>query len=272
MSHRNSRRAMILFGVLSGGFFLGVLSRHLGASDSISRPTASYIHGWTQTLKQKHYKDAEFMNLHIQDLVLKHLEHYVSEQLASSSVSPAELRREMENRVFGDVKWPVNAVVKTFLRPWKKDALLGAGYSLGWTEQNRYNVVALYLIQNGKIRQIKILNFEPGADLNFKWLATSDPNEMWLLLHGLRKGKSHPRLALQLFVFDGNDLRAVWKKRDIYDGKFQVEEGKIVVTHYNEEEFAREIRYKRLPPRYRTVYRRIESGMELEEENVISLP
>ncbi len=261
---------MIRLGVLAAGFFL--LSQPLRAGDPVSRSTSSYINQWTQTLQRKHHKDAELMNLHIQDLVLKHLEHYLSDQLASSSVSPAQVRREIENRVFGDVQWPVNAVVKTFLRPWKEDALLGVGYSLGWTEQNRYNVAALYLIQKGEIRPIKVLHFEPGSDLNFKWLSSPNRNEMWLLLHGLKKGKSHPRLALQLFVFDGNDLRAIWERRDIYDGKFQVEEGKIVVTRYNEEEFAREARYKRLPPRYRTVYRRGESGVELEEESVISVP
>ncbi len=237
----------------------------------LARPTSHYITTWSQTLVKYDLEDSRKMNLHIRELVFRHVEQYINRQEAAS-VSPVEVRREVE-RLFDGVRWPVNVIVKTFLKPWKQERLLGVGYSLGWSEQNRYNALAIYSLEEGKMREVSVLEFVPGPDLQpFGFVPTQNPDEWLLLVHGFRKGKSHPRLSAALFAFDGKQFRSVWEKRHVYDGKIKVENGNLVISFYQEEELIREALYRRLPPRYRAVYRRQDSTYVLDTETIIDSP
>ena len=264
--------AVLMLGLLAApaGVDAKKKSKSKSAAD-LARPTSHYITTWSKTLVKYDIEDSRKMNLHIRRLVFGHVEQYLNGQEAGS-VSQVEVRRQVE-RLFDGVKWPLNVIVKTFLKSWKQERLLGVGYSLGWTEQNRYNAVAIYSLGGGKIREVSVLEFVPGPDLRpFDFVPTENPDEWLLLVHGFRKGKSHPVLSAALFAFEGGQFQPIWEKLHVYDGKLKVEDGNLVISFYQEEELIREAHQRRLPPRYRAVYRRQDSTYVLDTETIIDSP
>ena len=237
-----------------------------------TRSTASFVKAWVETLDRTHMTDALPMNHHIQELVFRYVEDSLAGKMDSSASSPVELRRDLEASVFGELTWPYEALVRTFAHPWKDGRLLGVGYSLRWTDQNRFNAVGLFLLREGKISRVASANFVLGTDLSFEILSPRNPDELLLLVSGIKLGKSHPRLSLMLYSFEGDELKPLWERQDIYEGKFRVEQQNLRITYLKEEEFIRETRYGRLPPRYEAVFSPKGSGFSLESDGVVSTP
>ena len=274
MKRKKWLRALILLTLFATvGFALeSVAAQNRNAPRSYLNSTASFVKAWAGTLDRTHMTDALPMNHHIQELVFRYVEDYVAGKEDSPAPSPVELRRDLEISVFGELKWPFEAMVRTFAHPWKGGHLLGVGYSLRWTDQNRFNGIGLFLIQEGKISRVASANFVPGTDLTFDILPARNPDQLLLLVSGIRKGKSHPRLSLMLYSFEGDALKPQWERQDIYGGKFRVDEGNLWITYLKEEEFIRETRYGRFPPRYEALYSPQGSGFSLESDEVVSTP
>ena len=243
---------------------------------NVSRPnsdsTASFIRAWVGALDRTDMTDALPMNYHIQELVIRYVEDYVTRKGDFQSISSVDLRRDLEISVFGELKWPFQAMVRTFKHPWKDGYLIGVGYSLRWTDQNRFNAIGLFFIQRGKITRLGLTNFVPGANLSFEIFPPSNQDEFLFLVSGVRKGKSHPRLSLVLYSLKEGELKSLWKRVDIYDGKFQVENAGLRITYLKEEEFIHETRYGRLPSRYEALYSRKGSEYSLEYDKTVPLP
>lgn len=200
----------------------------------------------------------------IEKLTFDHLQQWLGDR----NVSSVEMRRELEN-VFARVRYPIVVTPKCFAEPWKGGVLLAAGYSLGWTRNNRTNHIALFEYRDGKTRLMARTRFVPDVDLNYEFVSPRGSDDFRVLVWGTRTGKSHPRLSAVLYAYNGQELRSLWETRDVYDGKMEVNEDSVVIRYLKEAEYAREVVYNRKPPRYEGVYRLTPSGLEFEVERTI---
>jgi hypothetical protein len=194
----------------------------------------------------------------IQTLVIGHLDEW----MASRTPSIQEARREVES-VFTLLRSPLFADAQGFSRPWKSETVVGIGYTLRWTDYNRVNVLALYESRDGKSRRVALTNFVPHTDQRYDFLPPPESGDFRFLVYGLRTGKSQLRLSANLYDFDGQNLKTVWEGRDIYDGKIDVDQDRVVIRYLKEDEYIRETAQGRKPPRYEATYKETSQGLEL---------
>jgi hypothetical protein len=204
----------------------------------------------------------------IQKLVLDHLGEWFAQQPPSDVPTGVQVRRELEN-VFSKLHYPFFGQPAVFTEPWKGGTLIGAGYTLGWTDYDRANVVALFESREGKTRQAALTNFVPRADLHYERLIVPGTDDFRFFVYGTRLGKSQPRLTVVLYSYDGQSLKTLWETRDVYDGKMDVDKEKVTIRYLKEEEYIRETLRKRKPPRYEATYKITPQGLELEAEHEI---
>jgi hypothetical protein len=81
----------------------------------------------------------------IQKLVVDHM----AEWMANRTPTDVEVRRELEI-VFSLLHYPEVAQPAAFAQSWKGQMVIGAGYTLGWTDFDRQNVVAIFHQQRGQ--------------------------------------------------------------------------------------------------------------------------
>lgn len=179
-----------------------------------------------------------------------------------------KVRREMEY-AFSKLHYPFVGEPAAFAKPWKGTTLVGAGYMLGWTDQDRTNIVALYECRDGESRQVAVTPFVPGNDLHYDFVPASGAGAFRFLVYGWRLGKSHPRLSAELFSFDGQTLKPLWKTVDAYDGKIDVNGSEIDIRYLKEQEFIQSVEQGRTPPRYEAIYKFTPSGIELVTDQPI---
>jgi len=194
----------------------------------------------------------------IQTLVLNHLDEW----MASRSPSLVEARRELEG-VFALLRNPLSADTNGFSRPWRGDTLFGIGYTLRWTDYNRVNALALYENRDGKSRRVALTNFVPHTGQAYDFLPSPESGDFRFLVYGFRTGKSQLRLSAKLYDFDGQNLKTVWEVGDIYDGKIDVDQDRVVIRYLKEDEYIRETAQGRKPPRYEATYKETSQGLEL---------
>ncbi|PYV28149.1 MAG: hypothetical protein DMG24_02780 [Acidobacteria bacterium] len=204
----------------------------------------------------------------IQKLVVDHCEEWLGSRAANDTPSDVRVRRELE-RVFAQLDYPLYAWAATFAQPWKAGALIGAGYTLGWSDYDRVNVVALFETRQGKTRLAGLTHFVPHTDLHYEFLAPPPGGDFWFLVYGTRLGKSQPRLTAMLYSFDGHNLSALWELRDVYDGKISVGRNSIAIRYLKEDEYIRETAHGRKPPRYESIYAATPQGLELQSDHTI---
>ena len=77
-------------------------------------------------------EDAGPITSQIQKLVVDHM----SEWMANRTPTDVEVRRELEN-VFSLLHYPLEGLPAAFAQPWKGQIVIGAGYTLGWTDFDR---------------------------------------------------------------------------------------------------------------------------------------
>lgn len=217
-------------------------------------------------LRGVHLDDSGPLTSQIQKRVVDHLEQWLADSLRPTS--SVEVRRELEN-VFSKLRYPTFAQPAVFAQPWKGAVLIGAGYTLGWTEYDRVNVVALFESREGKTGLVGLISFAPRADLHYEFLESGGSEAFKFFIYGTRLGKSHPRLTTILYAFDGQELKPLWEARDLYDGKMDVGQERVVIRYLKEDEYIREVAHKRKPPRHEASYKITPQGLELETDREI---
>src|SRR6266404_5068878 len=80
----------------------------------------------------------------IQQLVIGHLQDWLANQPATMSSGGApfnvQVRREMES-AFSKLHYPIFGQPNVFSQSWNGGVLTGCGYTLGWSDYDRVNVV-----------------------------------------------------------------------------------------------------------------------------------
>jgi hypothetical protein len=215
-------------------------------------------------LRGLHLDESGPLSQEIQNLVLDHLKLWMADRTPTS----VEVRRELES-IFFKVRYPITCKPAAFAEPWKGALLIGAGYSLGWTDIDRVNTVALFENREGKSRLAAVTNFIPRADVRYEFVKIPGVDDFRFFVYGLKLGKSHPRLAAVLYSYDGQTLKSLWQTDDVYDGKMIIEGDQVVIRFLKEEEYIREVAHRRKPPRYEATYRIAPQGLELQTQREI---
>jgi hypothetical protein len=208
--------------------------------------------------------DSEGITTKIQSLVVQHLEKWIENRTPSD----VEVRKEIE-RVFSELQYPAVASGAVFEASWKNENLIGAGYSLGWSDIWRRNVVVLFASSNGHTQKVALTTFVPRTDLHYLVLPPAASGDFRFLIYGSRLGKSHPRLTAALYSFDGQNLRSSWETQDLFGGKLSVEGGRLVISYLKEDEFIRDTAQGHYPPRYQVTYTITPKGIQLASERQI---
>ena len=226
-----------------------------------------------QKLYGMHLDESGPLTGEIQKLVLDHMQEWFAQHPPSDPPTQipyhVDVRRELED-VFAKVQYPVYCWPKTFAVPWNNRLLIGAGFTLGWSKSERGNVVALYERADGKTTLKGVTNFVNSVDLNYQFMPSPGGSDFRVLVYGTRLGKSHPRLSAELFSYDGNELKSLWKKEDYYDGKIDFENDRVVISYMKEGEFVQAATYGRTPPRYEVVYQPSAQGLDVVSDHQLS--
>jgi len=225
---------------------------------------ASHVSDLAWQLRGVHIDDSAALTDQIQKLVVDHLQEW----LANRNATGVEVRRELE-AVFFKLRYPTYGQPACFAEPWKGGTLIGAGYTLGWTNFNRVNVVALFEHREGKSRLAALASFVPFADLHYEFLPARGSDDFWFFVYGTRPGKSQPRLTAILYAFDGQTLKPLWETRDVFDGKMDVGAEKVTIRYLKEDEYVRETAHRRKPPRHLATYKITPQGLEIEGDQEI---
>ncbi|MFZ0962855.1 MAG: hypothetical protein WAO35_18460 [Terriglobia bacterium] len=209
-------------------------------------------------------QDAAPITSQIQKLVVDHM----TEWMANRTPTDVEVRRELEN-VFSLLHYPEVALPASFAQPWKGELVVGAGYTLGWTDIDRLNVVAIFTSSLGKSRLVTVTDFVPRTDLHYEMLPQLAWDDLRFFIYGVRLGKSQPRLSVVLYSFDGQNLKRLWEDRDIYDGKMDILKDKITIRYLNEDEYVRAVEKNSNPPRHMSTYQLTPAGIQLVDDHDI---
>ena len=208
--------------------------------------------------------DADPIIGQIQKLVVDHM----TEWMANRTPTDVEVRRELEN-AFSLLQYPAVAQPAAFTFPWKGQMVIGAGYTLGWTDSDRQNVVAIYTSSDGKSQFVTLTNFIPRTDLHYELLPQLAWDDLRFFTYGNRLGKSQLRLSAILYSFDGKNLKPLWGIQDMYDGELDVVKDKVTIKYLKEDEYVDAVLRKRHPPRHMATYQLTATGIQLLEDHEI---
>lgn len=190
----------------------------------------------------------------------------------SANNYPVDVRVRLQlERYFSKLHYPLFGQATVFARPWKGRQLIGAGYTLGWSDFDRVNVLALYESKAGKTRRVALAHFYPGTDLHFAVLPPSPRGGFRFITYGNRLGKSQPRLSAILYSFDGQKLNNLWHGRDLYDGKMEVAPTVVTFRYLIENEYIQAVQQGQLPQWHEDVYRITPAGFTLETQRLVFL-
>ncbi|MGH9453529.1 MAG: hypothetical protein ACRD2O_06120, partial [Terriglobia bacterium] len=106
----------------------------------------------------------------IQTLILDHIQQWFASGAAQDAKSNEPLDVKVRQQIefaFSELHYPLEGKAAVFIRPWKGEQLVGAGYTLAWPEFRAVNVLALYGYKDGKTRQLAIAHFVPRTDLRY---------------------------------------------------------------------------------------------------------
>lgn len=260
-------RCLLVLMIAVGVVGLGVAQEGKKKPKTLPPPPAD-LPGHVNYLAQQLYgvplDEAGPVTDQIQKLVLDHLQQW----LADRPRSDVEARRELES-IFSKLHYPLFGQPAVFHRPWRGGVVIGAGYTLGWTDYDRVNVLALFDRRDGKTRLAAVSNFVPRTDLHYEFLPALGSDAFRFFVYGWRLGKSQLRLTAILYAFDGQSLKPLWETHDVYDGKMDVGPDKVVIRYLKEDEYVREVAHRRKPPRHEAIYKLTSQGLELEADHEI---
>ena len=204
-------------------------------------------------------EDAKPVTDEIQQLVVGHLNSWI----AKRTPDIFEVRHELD-QVFSKLQYPAEGTPSVFVAPWKGVTLIGAGYTLGWSDIWRVNVLVIYENQNGHTREVTTTSFVPRTDIHCEILAPSGTGDFRFIAYGWRLGMSHPRLSAVLYTFDGKTLESGWKVEDLFDGKLSAYNNTVVISYVDRDEYIRQTQLGHLPPRHQKTYQVTPQGLQLE--------
>jgi hypothetical protein len=209
-------------------------------------------------------EDAGPITGEIQKLVVNHMVQW----MANRTPTDVEVRRELES-AFALLHYPLFGQPAVFTEPWKGRTVIGAGYTLGWTDYDRQNVVMIFENREGKSRLVTVTNSVPRTDLHYEMLPAQGWDDFRFFIYGFRLGKSQLRLTAVLYSFDGQNLKSLWETHDVFDGKIDVQSDKVVIRYLKEDEYIREVAARRHPPRHEAVYSITPTGLQLRTDHEI---
>jgi hypothetical protein len=243
---------------------VGVAEGKRKAPPPPQNPLAVRINDLAKQLPGQMLEDAGPITSQIQKLVVDHM----AEWMANRTPTDVEVRRELEN-VFSLLHYPLVGLPAAFAYPWKGQMVVGAGYTFGWTDFDRQNVVAIFESSAGKSHLVTVTDFVPRTDLSYEALPQIAWEDFRFFIYGFRPGKSQLRLSVVLYSFDGQSLKSLWEMRDIYDGKIDVTKDKVAISYLKEEEYVRAVPRKQKPPRHLATYQLTAGGIQLLEDHEI---
>lgn len=218
-------------------------------------------------------EESQPLTSQVEKLVLDHMDQWFvshppeGQPPAGDEPYAVAVRQEIEG-LFADLHYPLYANVNSFGRPFGDGRLLAAGYTLGWSDFDRANVIALYQIHGTAVQQVALTHFLPDVDIRFHLFdpPPSAAGQFWFLTYGTRLGKSNPRLSAELYAFDGKTLKSLWKVQDVYDGKFSFPPAseRVVMSYLKEDEFTQAIATNQQVTRHEAAYHVASDGLDQE--------
>jgi len=225
---------------------------------------SDHVRAVAQKLYGMALDDAEPITREIEKAVLSDLDAWAADRAPTD----VEMRRELE-RVFSKLHYPLIGEPVVLAAAWKSRTLLCAGYTLGWTETNKVNVLAMFDSAGGKTHRVTVTNFVPHTDLHFKALPAAGSGDFRFMTYGNRLGKSQVRLTAILYDYDGQTLKKLWEVEDAYDGKIDITPTTVSLRYLKESEYIEAQTYRRKPPRYESIYKVTPEGLTLTADREI---
>jgi hypothetical protein len=254
------RSTGILLSLLAAAIAFGTGTAQARKSETAPQPgLPDQISSLGKKLYGLDIDDAKPITDEIQSLVVGHLNTWI----ANRSPNIVEVRNELE-RVFSKLEYPAVGTPSIFIAPWKNVGLIGAGYTLGWSNIWRVNLLVIYANQNGRTREITTTDFVPRTDLHYAVLPPSSTGDFRFLAYGWRLGMSHARLSAVLYSFDGKTLQSQWRTENLFDGKLNAANNMVVISYVDEDEYVRQTQQGHLPPRHEQTYKVTPQGLQLE--------
>lgn len=208
--------------------------------------------------------DAKPLTDEIQKLVVGHMNTWI----ANRSPDIIQVRQEID-RLFAKLQYPAEGSASAFKAQWKDAQLIGAGYTLSWSNIWRVNVLVIYENQNGRSREVALSHFVPRTDLHFAILSPSSTGAFRFLAYGRRLGMSHPRLTAILYTFDGEKLHPGWKTENLFDGNLNISNNMLVISYVDEDQYINQTQQGHLPPRHQKTYKITPQGVQFVSEHDI---
>ncbi len=257
---RKRRSTRILLTLLAAAFTFGMGTAQARKKEPAPKPgLPDHIAALGKRLYGLDIEDAKPVTDEIQKLVVGHMDTWI----ANRTPDIVEVRHELE-QVFSKLQYPAEGTPAIFVAPWKGVQLIGAGYTLGWSDIWRINVLVIYENQNGHTRQVATSSFVPRTDIHYSILAPSGTGDFRFLAYGWRLGMSHPRMSAVLYTFDGKTLEAPWKIENLFDGRLSAYNKTVVISYVDRDEYVRQTQLGHLPARHQKTYQVTPQGLQLE--------
>jgi hypothetical protein len=152
-------------------------------------PPPADLPGHVNYLAQQLYgvmlEDATPITDQIQKLVFAQLQEWMMDR----SPTDVEVRRDVD-MAFSELHYPLFGQAAAFARPWKDQTVVGAGYTLGWTNIDRTNVLAIFSNQQGHSQLVTVTRFVPRTDLHYAFPGEQADDAFRFFVYGFRLGKS----------------------------------------------------------------------------------
>lgn len=177
------------------------------------------------------------------------------------------VRMQLE-QYFSKLQYPIFGSPVVFAAPWNGGTLIGAMFTLGWSDFDRVNAFALYESKGGVTRRAAAGSFFSGPEMQYALLPPSPAGAFRFIIYGNRLGKSQPRLDVALYSFDGRQLQKLWQQEDLYDGKITVAPKTVTLRYLIESEYVQAVQQGQWPDWHEDVYRVTPQGVALETERL----
>jgi hypothetical protein len=208
----------------------------------------------------------------VQDLVIHALTAWMSgdgfQKESNSYPVDVRVRKQLEH-YFSELRYPFFGSPVVFSKSWNGGELIGAGYTLGWSDFDRVNVFALFDSKDGKTGRVALTHFFPGPDMHYAFLPQTSSGAFRFMVYGNRLGKSQPRLSAALYSFDGQKLSNLWRQKDLYDGKMNVTGETVTLRYLLESQYVQATQQGQLPPWHEDIYQVTPQGLTLQTERLL---